>query len=89
MVMVTESAGELKGFLGKVIKKECWLLMVMRLALAFTHHRGRMSCFQANGMIGSGPVYRGELTRFLVRPPRRFPEFAFCNNQFAICNSPS
>ena len=73
--MVTESAGELKGFLRKVIKKECWLLMVMRLALAFTHHRGRMSCSQASGMIGSEPVYRGELTRFLVRPGWKKPDF--------------
>jgi hypothetical protein len=42
--------------------------MVLRMALAFMLHRGRMSCSQAAGSVASDTVHRGELTRFLARP---------------------
>lgn len=42
--------------------------MVMRMVLAFAFHRGRMSCSQAAGMIGSQSIHRGQLTRFMARP---------------------
>jgi hypothetical protein len=71
MVIVTESAAGLKGFIAQTALAESARLMVLRLALAFIGHRGRMSCSQAAGSVASDTVHRGELTRFLARPCRR------------------
>jgi Transposase DDE domain len=68
MVMVPDSARELKRFLNLTRLDEFRRLMVMRLVLAFILHRGRMSCSQAAGAIRSEPVHRSQLTRFLARP---------------------
>lgn len=68
MIMVMESAGELKRFLGKTGFSELPRTMLCRLVLAFLLRRGRMSCSQAAGSIASQSIHRGELTRFLARP---------------------
>jgi hypothetical protein len=68
MVIVSESASSLKGFLAKLPLGALAQSMVLRMALAFTLHRGRMSCSQAAGSVASDTVHRGELTRFLARP---------------------
>ncbi len=68
MVIVSESAATLKGFLGKTGLKPLAQAMVLRMTLAFMLHRGRMSCSQAVGSVASQTVHRGELTRFLARP---------------------
>jgi hypothetical protein len=67
MIIVTESAPALKGFLAKTGLGDLARTMVMRMVLAFLFHRGRMSCSQAAGSIASDVVHRGELTRFLAR----------------------
>lgn len=68
MVIVDESAGMLKRFLGltglSLLAKE----MVMRLVLTFIMRHGRMSCSAASGAIASQSVHRSQLTRFLARP---------------------
>jgi hypothetical protein len=68
MIIVTESAAALKGFLGKSGLGELGRAMVLRMVLAFIGHRGRMSCSQAAVSVASENVHRGELTRFLARP---------------------
>jgi len=68
MIMVSDSAKELKSFLNRTGLGEFARLMVMRLVLGFMLHRGRMSCSQAAGAVRSEPVHRSQLTRFLARP---------------------
>jgi hypothetical protein len=68
MIMVSESAAALKGFLAKSLLGELAAAMVLRMVLAFILHRGRMSCSQAAGSVASDSIHRGELTRFLARP---------------------
>lgn len=68
MIMVSESAAALKGFLAKSFLGELAAAMVLRMVLAFILHRGRMSCSQAAGSVASDSIHRGELTRFLARP---------------------
>lgn len=68
MVIVTESAAALKGFIAKTGLGSLASMMLMRMVLAFIARRGRMSCSQAAGSIASDSVHRGELTRFLARP---------------------
>jgi len=74
MVIVTESAAALKGFIAQTGLAESARLMVLRLALGFIGHRGRMSCSQAAVSVTSDTVHRGEMTRFLKRPRRRKEE---------------
>ncbi len=68
MVMVADSAKDLKRFLKYTHFSEFTCSMVIRLALTFTSHRGRMSCSQAGGAIRTEPVHRSQVTRFLARP---------------------
>jgi hypothetical protein len=68
MVMVSESASPLKGFLANTGLPELARGMVLRMVLAFIGHQGRMSCSQAAVSIAADNVHRGELTRFLARP---------------------
>jgi len=68
MIIVTESAPALKGFLVKTGLGDLARTMVMRMVLTFILHHGRMTCSQAAGSIASDVVHRGELTRFLARP---------------------
>lgn len=68
MVIVVDSARFLKRFLVPSGLKDLALEMSLRMVLAFTMHRGRMSCSAAAGMIASQPIHRGQLTRFLCRP---------------------
>ena len=75
MVIVTESAAALKGFIAQTGLAETAKLMVLRLVLGFIGHRGRMSCSQAAVSVTSDTVHRGELTRFLKRPRRRKEEY--------------
>lgn len=75
MVIVSESAPALKGFLAQTGLKKLAQTMVLRMVLAFILHRGRMSCSQAAGSIASNTVHRGELTRFLARPRWRKHDF--------------
>jgi hypothetical protein len=75
MVIVTESAAALKGFIAQTGLAESARFMVLRVALAFIGHRGRMSCSQAAVSVTSDTVHRGELTRFLKRPRRRKEEY--------------
>jgi hypothetical protein len=67
MVIVTESAHALKRFVEKSCLGEFARVMVMRMALAFIFHRGRMTCSAAAGSIASESIHRGQLTRFLAR----------------------
>ena len=68
MIIVTESAAALKGWLAKTSLGSLGRRMVLRMVLAFILHRGRMSCSQAARSIAAESVHRGELTRFLARP---------------------
>ncbi len=68
MIMVTESAKNLKGYLASTSLNSVARLMIMRLVLTFILHRGRMSCSRAGGAIRTEPVHRGQITRFLARP---------------------
>jgi len=68
MVIVSESAAALKGFLAETDLGRVAREMVFRMVLAFIGHRGRMSCSQAAVSVASDNVHRGELTRFLARP---------------------
>ena len=68
MIIVMESAAALKGWLAKAALSALGRMMVLRMVLAFIHHRGRMSCSQAAGSIAAESVHRGEVTRFLGRP---------------------
>lgn len=71
MVIVTESARALKGFIAQTGLAGSARLMILRVVLGFIGHRGRMSCSQAAVSVASDTVHRGELTRFLKRPIRR------------------
>ena len=68
MIIVSESARNLKTFIRHTQLKELALTMILRMVLTFIMHRGRMSCSSAAGSIASEPIHRGELTRFLARP---------------------
>jgi len=68
MVIVSDSARSLKGFLRLTSLNAFATRMVLRMVLAFICHRGRMSCSRAAGRIASEPIHRGQLTRFLARP---------------------
>jgi hypothetical protein len=68
MIIVTDSAAALKGFIGKTGLSDLARGMVLRMALAFVMRRGRMSCSQAAGSVASEAIHRGQLTRFLARP---------------------
>ena len=68
MIMVTESAPKLKAFIAKTSLHELAQAFVLRMALTFIMHRGRMSCSQAAGFVASETFHRGQLTRFLARP---------------------
>ena len=56
MIIVTESAAALKGFLAKTELNELGRMMLLRVVLAFIMHRGRMSCSAAAGSVASEPV---------------------------------
>jgi hypothetical protein len=68
MIIVSESAAGLKGFLANTGLNELARGMLLRMVLAFITHCGRMSCSAAAGSVASIPIHRGELTRFLARP---------------------
>jgi hypothetical protein len=68
MIIVTDSAASLKAFIAKTSLSELAQAMVLRMALAFIMHRGRMSCLQAAGCVASETFHRGQVTRFLARP---------------------
>jgi hypothetical protein len=68
MIIVTETASALKGFIAKTALSDLARKMVLRMIIAFIMHRGRMSCSQAAGSIASESIHRGELTRFMARP---------------------
>ena len=75
MIIVTESAAALKGWIAKTSLSALGRLMVLRMVLAFILHRGRMSCSQAAGSVAAESIHRGELTRFLARPRWRKVDF--------------
>jgi hypothetical protein len=68
MIIVSESAAKLKGFVANAGLNQLASTMVLRVALAFVMHRGRMSCSAAACSVAAEPIHRGELTRFLRRP---------------------
>jgi len=68
MMMVADSAKDLKRFLKSASLSDFARLMITRMVLTFILHRGRMSCSQAAGAILTEPVHRSQVTRFLVRP---------------------
>jgi hypothetical protein len=68
MIIVSESAAALKGFLANTGLNELARTMLLRVVLAFILHRGRMSCSAAAGSVACESIHRGELTRFLARP---------------------
>jgi hypothetical protein len=68
MIIVSESAATLKAFIAKTSLHDLAQAFVLRMALTFIMHRGRMSCSQAAGAIASESIHRGQLTRFLARP---------------------
>ncbi len=68
MVIVSHSARLLKGFIAKTPLNDVSQMMVLRMVLAFTDHRRRMTCSQAAGSVASESIHRGQLTRFLARP---------------------
>lgn len=68
MIIVTESAAALKGFIAKTSLRALGQAFALRMVLTFIMHRGRMSCSQAAGSIASESYHRGQLTRFLARP---------------------
>lgn len=68
MIIVSETAASLKGFLAQTQLNQLARTMLLRLVLAFIMHRGRMSCSAAAGSIASEPIHRGGLTRFMARP---------------------
>jgi len=68
MLMFTDSAPSLKGFIAKMGLGDVARMMVMRMVVTFIMHPGRMSCSQAAGSIASQTIHRGQLTRFLARP---------------------
>jgi hypothetical protein len=68
MIIVSDSARSFKRFLAPTELSVLAQAMVLRMALTFMSHRGRMSCSQAAGSVASEAIHRGELTRFLARP---------------------
>ena len=68
MIIVSESAAALKCFIAKTSLHELAQVIVLRMALTFIMHLGRMSCSQAACCIASDTIHRGQLTRFLARP---------------------
>jgi len=68
MIIVPESARRLKTFISHTSLGDLAQTMMLRMVLTFIMRRGRMSCSAAAGAIGSQPIHRGELTRFLARP---------------------
>ncbi len=68
MMMVADSAQDLKRFLRLTSLSDFTHLMVTRLVLTFILHRGRMSCSRAACAIRTEPVHRSQVTRFLARP---------------------
>ena len=68
MIIIRDSARSLKRFLGETHLSEFAEAMVLKMALAFMLHSGRMTCSQAAGSIASEAIHRGQLTRFLARP---------------------
>lgn len=68
MIIVTETAAALKGFIAKTQLNGLARMMVLRMSLVFMARHGRMSCSQAAGSVASESIHRGELTRFLARP---------------------
>ena len=68
MIIMQQTAGNLKRYLGRTNLNDFAREMVMRVSLAFIMHRGRMSCSAAVGMIAAESVHCGQLTRFLARP---------------------
>ncbi|MCC7474725.1 MAG: hypothetical protein IT425_04975 [Pirellulales bacterium] len=68
MIIVTESAAAIKGFIAKTSLNDLAQAFVLRMALTFIMHRGRMSCSQAAASIASETCHRGQITRFLARP---------------------
>jgi hypothetical protein len=77
MIIVSETAASLKGFLAETKLNQFARTMLLRLVLAFMMHRGRMSCSAAAGSIASESIHRGELTRFMARP--RWQQYDFNN----------
>jgi len=75
MIIVTETAAALKGFIGKTQLNDLARMMVLRMSLAFIARHGRMSCSQAAGSVASESIHRGELSRFLARPRWQSPGF--------------
>ena len=75
MIIVTESAASLKTFIARSALQPLAQAFVLRMALTFIMHRGRMSCSQAAGCIASETFHRGQLTRFLARPRWRNDDF--------------
>ena len=67
MIIIRDSARSLKRFLSHTDLSEFAEVMVMRMALAFVLHSGRMTCSQAAGSVASETIHRGQLTRFLAR----------------------
>ena len=68
MVMIDESAGQIKRFISRTRLSDFAQTMIFRMVLTFIFHRGRMSCSQAGGAIATQPVHRSQITRFLQRP---------------------
>ena len=68
MVIIGQSAQSLKRFLHLTPLTPLAQMMIFRMVLAFTRHRGRMSCSAAAGMVASESIHRGQLTQFLARP---------------------
>jgi len=68
MIIVTESAAAIKTFIARTSLNHLAQAFVLRMALTFIMHRGRMSCSQAAGCVASETFHRGQLTRFLARP---------------------
>lgn len=68
MVIVSQSAASLKGFLALTGLKALPQRMMLMMVMAFITHRGRMSCSAAVGIVASESIHRGELTRFMARP---------------------
>jgi hypothetical protein len=68
MIIVSDSARSLKGFIAKTSLGDFARSMVLKMVLAFIMHRGRMTCSAAAGSVASESVHRGQLTRFLARP---------------------
>ncbi|HEV2663920.1 MAG TPA: transposase [Blastocatellia bacterium] len=68
MIIFSETAAGLKGFMAQSGLGELARGMVLRMVVTFILHQGRMSCSQAAGSVASETIHRGELTRFLARP---------------------